>query len=140
MFDMREKAKKDRGFILNISFLTAITGSPYNAQYGAGKSYIKKLTEAVAYEAAKTGVDVMAATLGTTLTPTLLKNAPGGGEGGKTMENALTPEQVADIIFDNVGKVRSLVVGEHNQETVRHWQCDMSADEAAAYMGSFYER
>ena len=48
-------AKQDRGAVINVSSLTAISSSPYNAQYGAGKSYIKKLTEAVAAECEKCG-------------------------------------------------------------------------------------
>ena len=40
-------SKQDRGAIINVSSLTGISASPYNAQYGAGKSYILKLTEAV---------------------------------------------------------------------------------------------
>lgn len=66
-------AKQNRGCIVNISSLTGVTSSPYNAQYGAGKAYITKLTEGVAYEAAKTNVDVMVATLGSTITPSWLR-------------------------------------------------------------------
>ena len=33
-------AKQDRGAVINVSSLTGISSSPYNAQYGAGKAYI----------------------------------------------------------------------------------------------------
>lgn len=132
-------AKQDRGFVLNISSLTGVTSSPYNAQYGACKSYILKLTEAVAYEAKNTNVDVMVATLGSTITPSWLKNQPGGEEGEAAVKAAMTPEDTIEEIFSNIGKVRSLVVGEHNRAGVQHWHCNMSADEAAEFMGKFYE-
>lgn len=136
---MRIFSRQNRGCILNISSLTGITGSPFNAQYGAGKAYILKLTEAVAYEAKNTNVDVIAATLGSTVTPSWLANQPKGEAGKRSIEIAMTPEAVIEEIFSNIGKVRSLVVGERNRESVRHWHCDMSADEATEIMGKFYE-
>lgn len=132
-------AKQKRGLVINYSSLTGVTSSPYNAQYGAGKAYIKKLTEAVAYESRNDGVDVMVATLGSTITPSWLKNQPGGEEGEAAIKLAMTPEDTIDIIFDNIGKVRSIIVGEQNQQAVAHWQTNMSEDEAAEFMGKFYE-
>ena len=108
------------------------------AQYGAGKAYIAKLTEAVAYES-RDCVDVMVATLGSTITPSWLKNQPGGEAGEAAIKKAMTPEATIDEIFKQIGKVRSLVVGEVNRQAVHHWHCDISADEAAEYMGKFYE-
>ena len=87
-------AKQDRGAVINVSSLTAISSSPYNAQYGAGKSYIKKLTEAVAAECESTNVDVEVITLGTTITPSLLSNLPGGPAGEAVMKAAMTPESL----------------------------------------------
>lgn len=131
--------KQKRGLVINYSSLTGVTSSPYNAQYGAGKAYIKKLTEGVAYESRNDGVDVMVATLGSTITPSWLQNQPGGEEGEAAIKLAMTPEDTIDIIFDNIGKVRSIIVGEQNQQAVAHWQTNMSADEAAEFMGKFYE-
>ncbi|MBS6181698.1 SDR family NAD(P)-dependent oxidoreductase [[Clostridium] innocuum] len=130
--------KQKRGCVINYSSLTGVTSSPYNAQYGAGKAYIAKLTEAVAYES-RDCVDVMVATLGSTITPSWLKNQPGGEAGEAAIKKAMTPEATIDEIFKQIGKVRSLVVGEVNRQAVRHWHCDISADEAAEYMGKFYE-
>ena len=90
---------------------TGISSSPYNAQYGAGKSYILKLTEAVACEAAKTNVDVEVITLGTTITPSLLKNPPGGPAGEAVMKSALTPEECVNEAFENLGKTFSVIAG-----------------------------
>lgn len=133
-------AKQDRGAIINVSSLTGISSSPYNAQYGAGKSYILKLTEAVAYEAAKTNVDVEVITLGTTITPSLLKNLPGGPAGEAVMKKALTPEACVDEAFENLGKKFSVIAGEHNKADVHEWRANHTDDEYIAYMGSFYEK
>lgn len=132
-------AKQDRGAVINVSSLTGFTSSPYNAQYGAGKSYILKLTEAVAYETENTNVDVMVVTLGTTITPSLLSNLPQGPEGEAVMKRAMTPEACVEESFANLGKVYSLVAGEHNKASVEKWHKEMDTNEVIAYMGSFYK-
>lgn len=132
-------AERGRGAIVNMSSLTGVTSSPYIAQYGAGKAYIMKMTEAAAYECRKVGVDVVVATAGSTVTPTWLKNQPGGPEGEAARKNAMMPEEVVAEALAALGKQRSIVVGERNRAAVHHWQFDMTPDEAAAYMGSFYE-
>ena len=128
-----------RGGILNYSSLTAVTSSPYNVEYGAGKAYLKSFTQAMAYEGEKENVDVMVATLGATSTPTELKNQPRGALGAKIQSIALTPEQTVNEIFNHFGQVHSYYVGEHPQEQVRKWKTEMSEDEVTAYMGQFYE-
>ena len=133
-------AKQDRGAIINVSSLTGISSSPYNAQYGAGKSYILKLTEAVACECAKTNVDVEVITLGTTLTPSLLSNLPGGPDGEAVMKAAMTPEACVEEAFENLGKSFSVIAGEHNRQNVHNWKANKTEDEYIRYMGSFYER
>lgn len=133
-------AKQDRGAIINVSSLTGISSSPYNAQYGAGKSYILKLTEAVACECAKTNVDVEVITLGTTLTPSLLSNLPGGPAGEAVMKAAMTPEACVEEAFENLGKSFSVIAGEHNRQNVHNWKVNKTEDEYIRYMGSFYER
>lgn len=132
-------AKQDRGAVINVSSLTGFSSSPYNAQYGAGKSYILKLTEAVAYETAKTNVDVQVITLGTTITPSLLSNLPGGPAGEAVMKSALTPEACVDEAFEKLGKEFSIIAGEKNKENVHNWRANHTADEYIKYMGSFYE-
>ncbi len=133
-------SKQDRGAVINVASLTGISSSPYNAQYGAGKSYILKLTEAVACEAAKTNVDVEVITLGTTITPSLLKNLPGGPAGEAVMKSALTPEECVNEAFENLGKTFSVIAGEHNKKNVQDWKANHTADEYITYMGSFYEK
>ena len=55
---MRIFATQDRGAVINVSSMTGISSSPWNGQYGAGKAFILKMTEAVACECEGTGVDV----------------------------------------------------------------------------------
>ena len=133
-------SKQDRGAVINVSSLTGISSSPYNAQYGAGKAYIKKLTEAVAGECEKTNVDVEVITLGTTITPSLLNNLPGGPAGEAVMKAAMTPEACVEEAFANLGKSLSVIAGEHNKANVHNWKANKTEDEYIRYMGSFYER
>lgn len=137
---MRIFSNQDRGAIINVSSLTGISASPYNAQYGAGKAYILKLTEAVAYEAKKTNVDVEVITLGTTITPSLLRNLPGGPAGEAVMKSALTPEACVEEAFENLGKKLSIIAGEHNKANIHNWKANHTEDEFISYMGSFYEK
>lgn len=92
---MRIFAAQDRGAVINVSSMTGISSSPWNGQYGAGKAFILKMTEAVACECEGTGVDVEVITLGTTLTPSLLSNLPGGPQGEAVMKIALTPRSAS---------------------------------------------
>ena len=136
---MKDFAAKDRGAVINVSSMTGISGSPFNGEYGAGKAYILKLTEAVAYETKKTGVDVEAITLGTTLTPTAMKNFPKGPAGDAVVKIALTPDQVADEAFEKLGREMSVIAGERNKASVHDWKANHTEDEYIAYMGAFYE-
>lgn len=131
--------KQGRGGVINFSSLTGVTSSPYNAQYGAGKAYIKSVTQAVGYEAENDNIDVMVATLGTTITPTLLLNKPGGEAGAAIQKTAMTTEETMVEVFENFGKVHSYYVGDHPKAQVKKWRTEMTEDEVAAYMGRFYE-
>ena len=132
-------AAQDRGAAINVSSMTAISSSPWNSQYGAGKAYNLKMTQAVAGECEKTNVDVLSITLGTTLTPSLLKNLPGGPQGEAVMKIALKPEEVVDEAFESLGKELSIVVGERNKASVHDWKANHTDDEYIRYMGSFYD-
>ena len=132
-------SKQDRGAVINVSSMTAVSSSPWNGQYGAGKSYILKMTEAVACEAEDTGVDVEVITLGTTLTPSLLRNLPGGPAGEAVMKRALTPEAVVDEAFEKLGKEFSVIAGDINKANIHDWKANHTEDEYIRYMGSFYK-
>lgn len=129
---------QDRGAVINVSSKTALASSPWNGQYGAGKAYILKMTEAVAGETEKTNVDVMCITLGTTLTPSLLRNLPGGPDGERAMQRAQTPEEVVDEAFEKLGKELSVITGDFNKQEVHDWRANHTQDEYIRHMGSFY--
>lgn len=130
---------QDRGAVINVSSMTGISSSPWNAQYGAGKAFILKATEAVACECEGTGVDVEVITLGTTLTPSLLSNLPGGPSGEAVMKVAQTPEEVVDEAFQSLGRDLSIITGERNKRSVHDWKANHTEDEYIRYMGSFYK-
>lgn len=136
---MKIFAAQDRGAVINVSSMTGVSSSPWNAQYGAGKAYILKMTEAVACECEKTNVDVEVITLGTTLTPSLLRNLPGGPAGEAVMKRALTPEAVVDEAFEKLGKELSVIAGDINKANVHDWKANHTDDEYIRYMGSFYQ-
>lgn len=128
-----------RGAVINLSSMTAISSSLYNGQYGAGKAYILKMTEAVAGENEDGPIDVMAITLGLTLSQTLLDNLPSGPDSERVIEAGMKPEEVADEAFDNLGKKLSMIAGEHNRKNVHDWKANHTEDEYIQYMGSFYK-
>lgn len=136
---MKIFSAQDRGAVINISSMTGISSSPWNGQYGAGKAYILKMTEAVACEVEKTNVDVEVITLGTTLTPSLLSNLPGGPAGEQVMKVAMTPEAVVEEAFSKLGKEFSVIAGERNKASVHDWKANHTEDEYIRYMGSFYQ-
>nr|ARB66305.1 7beta2-HSDH [synthetic construct] len=136
---MKIFAAQDRGAVINVSSMTGISSSPWNGQYGAGKAFILKMTEAVACETEKTNVDVEVITLGTTLTPSLLSNLPGGPQGEAVMKTAQTPEEVVDEAFEKLGKELSVISGERNKASVHDWKANHTEDDYIRYMGSFYQ-
>lgn len=83
-------------------------------------------------------MDVEVITLGTTITPSLLSNLPGGPAGEAVMKTAMTPEACVEEAFDNLGKSLSVIAGEHNKANVHNWQANKTDDEYIRYMGSFY--
>ena len=86
-----------------------------------------------------TNVDVEVITLGTTLTPSLLSNLPGGPQGEAVMKTAQTPEEVVDEAFEKLGKELSVISGERNKASVHDWKANHTEDDYIRYMGSFYQ-
>ena len=122
---MKIFAAQDRGAVINVSSMTGISSSPWNGQY--------------ACETEKTNVDVEVITLGTTLTPSLLSNLPGGPQGEAVMKTAQTPEEVVDEAFEKLGKELSVISGERNKASVHDWKANHTEDDYIRYMGSFYQ-
>lgn len=126
---------QNRGGVINIASVNAISGSPWNGQYAAGKAYILKLTESVAGETENTNVDVLAVTLGTTLTPNLLRNLPDGPMKEAGIKRGMTSEAVAEEAFSALGRRLSVIAGEANRKEIHEWQANHTADEFIRFRG-----
>lgn len=127
--------KRDRGAFITVGSLSGLYSLPFCAEYGAQKAYMMTLTEGVAYEAAKTKVDVMLMTIGSTITPTWLKDKPSNPE---EVAAALHPEAVMKEGLDQLGKCKSYIVGALNREKAAKNQ-QKSRDEMIDMMGSLFK-
>lgn len=130
--------ERDKGAIVTMSSLTAFTGNPFNAEYGATKSYMQIVTESLAYEFKDTNVDVIVITAGSTKTPTWLKNQP-KGEAEKTNNNAMWPEEVVEDGMAQLGKKGSHIAGEINRKAYNKYLKEMTRDEVTSVFGGFFE-
>lgn len=128
-------AKQDRGAVINVSSLTAISSSPYNAQYGAGKSYIKKLTEAVAAECESTNVDVEVITVRNNNYTKFVKQSSRRSSRRSCYEDSYDTGSLCRGSIINLGKSLSVIAGEHNKANVHNWQANKTDDEYIRYMG-----
>ncbi|MEI5990705.1 SDR family NAD(P)-dependent oxidoreductase [Enterococcus crotali] len=130
--------EKNRGGIINIGSMSGITGAPYIAQYGAGKSFISKMTEAVAFEMLDTEVDIMVPILGSTITPSFLKSLPDTEAGKAALAAAMTPEECMEEIFENFGKTRSMILGDLNRENARA-MANQTSDQTIEFVGNLFK-
>lgn len=129
---------KGRGGIINIGSTSGITGGPYIAQYGAGKAFIQKMTEAVAYEMQDTNVTVMVPILGATVTPSLLRSIPNTDKGKAVLESAMRPDEVMKEIFVNFGKKNSMIIGEKNRKEMEHLS-SLGPDKMITMVGDLFK-
>lgn len=102
-------ATRGRGGVVLMSSLTAFQGSPYLATYGATKSFILSLAEALWFELRPAGVDVLGVCAGATRTPNFERTSPQGAPG------LLEPEQVVDEALGALGAGPLLVPGAFNR-------------------------
>jgi short-subunit dehydrogenase len=105
----RRLAARGRGGIVVLSSLTAFQGSPFVATYGATKSFGLAWAEALWYELAPRGVDVLAVCAGATRTPSYLRHATRRAPG------ELAPEQVAREALARLGRGPSMIPGRFNR-------------------------
>ena len=129
--------ENNRGAIVTMSSLTAFTGNPFNAEYGATKSYMQIVTESLGYEFKDTNVDVIVITAGSTKTPTWLQNQP-KGEAAKNNDNAMFPEEVVEDGMAQLGKKWSHIAGEKNRTAYDKYIKQMTRDEVTATFGGFF--
>ncbi|MBO0441038.1 7beta-hydroxysteroid dehydrogenase [Candidatus Enterococcus ikei] len=130
--------EKNRGGIINIGSMSGLTGSPYIAQYGAGKSFIIKMTEAVGFEMLDTNVDIMVPILGSTITPSFLQSLPDTEAGKAALAAAMTPEECMDEIFENFGKTRSMILGDLNRKNAKE-MAGQPSDQTIEFVGNLFK-
>ena len=102
-------ARRGRGGILLMSSLTALAGSPFVAAYGASKAFSLSLGEALWFELAPRGVDVLVCCAGATRTPGFLRSS--GPDAPRTM----APAEVAEEALAALGGPPSMVPGRFNR-------------------------
>ncbi len=102
-------AAAKRGGVVLMSSLTAFQGSPFLATYGATKSFILSLAEALWFELGPVGVDVLGVCAGATRTPNFERSAPNGAPG------LLEPEQVVEEALAALGTRPLLIPGGFNR-------------------------
>lgn len=107
-----QMAQRGRGGILLMSSLTALFGTPYVATYGATKAFNLALGDALAFELAPRGVDVLACCAGATETPGFRKAADRAG--GKE-PSAMSAEAVAREALASLPKRGSMIPGRLNR-------------------------
>ena len=102
-------ALRGRGGIVLMSSLTAFWGSPLVASYGATKAFNLSLGEALWYELAPRGVDVLVCCAGATRTPGFIRSS--GPDGPRSM----APEAVAKEALAALGGPPAMVPGRFNR-------------------------
>lgn len=105
----RPMAQRGRGGLVVMSSLTALTGSPGLATYGATKAFGRSFGEALWGELRAQGVDVSTCAAGATATPGFLRAS--GTDGPR----AMTPRAVAEAALDGLGRGPGVVPGRLNQ-------------------------
>ena len=81
-------------------------------------------------------VDILVITAGSTQTPDWFRNQP---QGDIDNSQAMTPQEVVEEGMGMLGKANSYIVGRVNQDAYKKYTAEMTRDEAAALMGSYFE-
>lgn len=105
-------AVQQRGGILILSSMGAISGAPYVTQYGATKAFLANLGEALFWELKCKGVDITTVLPGLTRTNDVEK---GLTEYGRKTLSMMEPSEVARISLQALGKQCSVIPGKGNQ-------------------------
>jgi uncharacterized protein len=109
---MRERG---RGGVVLLTSISALAGSSYTGIYNATKSFDLILAESLWHELAPSGIDVMAAVVGATRTPSMLESAPSFADYPGLME----PHEVARGALAALGRGPAWVAGRENRERVK---------------------
>lgn len=106
----RRLAARGAGGIVMLSSLTAFQGSPHVATYGATKAFLLSFGEALWFELAPRGVDVLVVCAGATRTPSYLSQRTARGAPGE-----LEPEPVAEEALAHLGNGPLRIPGRFNR-------------------------
>lgn len=101
--------KKNAGFIINISSVTANSSNPHGCAYGATKAGLASFSRSLFDEARKYGVKVVAVSPDMTKT-NLYRNAD--FREGDVAESYLLPEEVADAVEFIISRREGMVMAE----------------------------
>ena len=103
-------AQRGRGAIILVSSTIAAGAVPYLANYAAVKAYVLSLGQALNYELAKTGVDVLVVSPGPTQTD-------GHAQAGINMRgvSVMEPSRVAHSALRNLGRRAHVIPGASNK-------------------------
>lgn len=107
-----QMVQRGRGGVILMSSLTALFAAPYVATYGATKAFNLALGEALAYELAPRGVDVLSCCAGATQTPAFRKAADRAG--GKA-PFAMAAEDVVKEALAKLPRQGSMIPGRLNR-------------------------
>ncbi len=121
---------RGRGGILLMSSMTAFWGSPFVASYGASKAFNLSLGEALWYELAPRGVDVLVCCAGATRTPAFLRSS------GPSGPRSMPAEVVVNEALDALGGAPSMVPGRLNRLAAQVLGRLLPRRSAVAIMGS----
>ena len=102
-----EMAQRGRGGIVIIASTSGYGGAPYVANYGATKAYDLSLGEALWYELAPHGIDVIAFSPQGTNTPGLRRGMPGLEE-GEARDGVMLPSEAVELALGGLGRLASL--------------------------------
>lgn len=106
---------RGRGGILLVTSISALSGASFTATYNATKSFDLIFAESLWHELAPAGVDVMAAIVGATRTPSMLESTSGFEDYPGLME----PDEVARGALSALGQGPAWVAGKENRERVK---------------------
>jgi short-subunit dehydrogenase len=116
--------RRGRGGIVLVSSMSGLAGGGFVAAYGATKSFLITLAEALWFELGSVGVDVIGLIAGATDTPAMARSGArfGGGEPPRSAGPHIVPMQSIDVAreaLEHLGKDPVWVAGEKNRQAAQ---------------------
>lgn len=105
--------QKGRGSVILMASLAGFQGSGFLAAYASTKAFNRVLAESLWYEWKNRGVDVIACCAGATATENYIRTNP--EKSGFFTPRILSPEEVVEDCFKQLGKKPSFVSGRGNK-------------------------